>query len=114
MLAAGRQVDTAEDFIEKAAAKSNLRPTDQVRCRGDGAMSSTQWLRDVLARRRAHAAQGAPRPTGSAPGSTHSVLTGTSVVLLDFYVVMNCLYVFGVTRNGRGLVYRCLGSGTAG
>jgi hypothetical protein len=69
MLAAGNQITTAEDFIEKAATKSSLsgRPY-QVRCRGDDAVTSNQWLRDELARYRAHAAQGAPRLTRGALG----------------------------------------------
>ena len=69
MLVARDQINTAEDFIEKAATKSSLsgRPY-QVRCRGDDAATSNQWLRDELARYRAHAAQDAPRLTRGAPG----------------------------------------------
>src|SRR6202011_2531235 len=51
-----------------------------------------------------------PRPTRGAPG----ILAGVSVILLDFEIVMHRLDVFGVTRNGRGLVCRFLGSGAAG
>jgi hypothetical protein len=47
-------------------------------------------------------------------GSTQSVPNWNSVVLLDFDVIMNCLDVFGGTRNGRGLVCRFPGPGTAG
>jgi hypothetical protein len=68
MLAAGDQINTAEDFIEKAASKSSLSGRAyQVRCGGE-AVTSNQWLRDVLARYRAHLAQGAPRPTRGALG----------------------------------------------
>src|SRR6185437_5030773 len=46
--------------------------------------------------------------------STQSVLTGVSVILLDFEIVMHRLNVFCVTSNGRGLVCRFLGPGAAG
>jgi hypothetical protein len=70
MLAARDQIDTAEDFIEKAATQSSLsgRPY-QVRCPGGEAVTSNQWLRNVLARYRAHAVQGAPRLARGALGS---------------------------------------------
>jgi Family of unknown function (DUF5329) len=69
LLAARDQINTAEDFIEKAATKSSLsgRPY-RVRCRGEDAVSSNPWLRDVLARYRAKATRGAPRPTRGALG----------------------------------------------
>jgi hypothetical protein len=62
MLAAADQINTAEDFIEKAATKSSLsgRPY-QVRCRGREAVTSKQWLRDVLGRFRTYGAHEAPR-----------------------------------------------------
>ena len=70
MLAAADRVNTAEDFIEQAATRSSLSGQPyQVRCSGDAAMTSNQWLRDVLARYRAHTALGAPRPTRGAPGT---------------------------------------------
>jgi len=56
MLAAGDQINTAEDFIEKAATKSSLSGRAyHVRCGGE-VVTSSQWLRDVLARYRAHVA----------------------------------------------------------
>jgi len=62
ILAAADQISTAEDFIEKAATKSGLsgRPY-QVRCGGGEAVTSNQWLRDVLARFRTYGAHDAPR-----------------------------------------------------
>lgn len=62
MLAATDQINTAEDFIEKAATKSGLsgRPY-QVRCGGGEAVTSNQWLRDVLTRYRTYGAHHAPR-----------------------------------------------------
>jgi hypothetical protein len=109
MLAAGDQINTAEDFIEKAATKSSLSAQPyQVRCSGDEAVASNQWLRDVLARYRA------PRLMRGALGPTHPVPTGISVVLLDLNIVVNCSYVFGLTRDGRSLVRCFLGSGAAG
>ena len=78
MLAASDQINTAEDFIEKAATKSSLsgRPY-QIRCGGGEAVTSNQWLRDVLTRYRADAVPGAARvlrgalatdASGSKPG----------------------------------------------
>jgi hypothetical protein len=62
ILAAADQINTAEDFIEKAATKSSLsgRPY-QVRCGGGEAMTSNQWLRGALARYRTYGAYDAPR-----------------------------------------------------
>jgi hypothetical protein len=66
MLAARDQINTAEDFIEKAATKSSLsgRPY-QVRCGGGEALTCNQWLREALARYRAHTILRAPRPPRS-------------------------------------------------
>jgi hypothetical protein len=67
LLAARDQINTTEDFIEKVATKSSLSGRAyQVRCRSSDAVPSNQWLRDVLARYRAKAAGGAPRPTRGA------------------------------------------------
>ena len=71
-LAASDRIDTAEDFIEKAATKSSLsgRPYE-VRCRGGETLTSNQWLREELARHRTCVADGgrcAPRITRGAPG----------------------------------------------
>jgi hypothetical protein len=62
ILAAADQINTAEDFIEKAATKSSLsgRPY-QVRCGGGEAVTTSQWLRHVLARYRTYGAHDAPR-----------------------------------------------------
>jgi Family of unknown function (DUF5329) len=62
MLAAADQINTAEDFIEKAATKSSLsgRPYE-VRCGGGETVTSNQWLRDALARYRTYGAYDAPR-----------------------------------------------------
>jgi len=67
-LATGNRIQTAEDFIEEAATQSSLsgRPY-QVRCGSDQAVTSNQWLRDVLERYRAHTRPGAPRPGRGAP-----------------------------------------------
>jgi hypothetical protein len=62
MLAAADRINTAEDFIEEVATKSSLsgRPY-QVKCRGSEAVTTNQWLRDVLARYRTTGAHDAPR-----------------------------------------------------
>jgi hypothetical protein len=69
MFAASGRIDTAEDFIEKAATKSSLsgRPY-QVRCSGGEVVTTTQWLRDELARYRTYGTHGAPRLTRGALG----------------------------------------------
>jgi len=70
MLAAQDRINTAEDFIETAATKSSLSGQPyQVRCRGSEAVTSNQWLRDVLARYRTLRA---PRPTRGALGTDAS------------------------------------------
>jgi hypothetical protein len=62
MLAARDRINTAEDFIEKAATKSSVSAQPyQVRCSGAEAVTSNQWLRDALARYRAHTGLAAPR-----------------------------------------------------
>jgi Family of unknown function (DUF5329) len=52
-LANRNRINTAEDFIEKAATESSLsgRPY-QVRCNDADAQTTSQWLHDVLARYR--------------------------------------------------------------
>jgi hypothetical protein len=113
ILATGDRIQTAEDFIEEAATKSSLSGQPyQVRCTGDKAVTTNQWLRDLLARYRAHAS--APRPRRGAPGTDIPVQTGLSVVLLDLNVAVNRLHVFGITCNGHGFVGGFLGSGAAG
>jgi hypothetical protein len=53
-LAAGNRIDTTEDFIEKAATASSLSGQPyQVKCNGNAAVTSSQWLRDALVRLRA-------------------------------------------------------------
>lgn len=47
------QVDTAEQFIDRAATRSSISGLPyQVRCHGAATVSSQQWLRDELARLR--------------------------------------------------------------
>jgi hypothetical protein len=114
MLAAADRITTAEDFIEKAATKSSLsgRPY-QVRCGGGEAVTSNQWLRDVLTRYRTFGAHDAPRVPRGALATDASVQTRTLVVLLDCNLAMDRFYTFGLTCNRRGLVCRFLGSGAA-
>ena len=53
-LVAGNQINTTEDFIEKAATKSSFSGQSyKVRCNGSATVSSKQWLRDELTRIRA-------------------------------------------------------------
>ena len=55
MLASGDRIHTAEDFIEDVATRSSLSGQPyQVRCGGDKAIATNQWLRDILTRYRAH------------------------------------------------------------
>ena len=47
------QINTTEDFIEDVATKSSFSgQLYQVRCNDDAALSSSQWLREELARLR--------------------------------------------------------------
>lgn len=90
MLAVGTGIQTAEDFIEQAATKSSLSGQPyQVRCGGNDAVTSNQWLRDVLARYRAHPSQGASRTTPGASGTGPSGPAGTSVVVPDPGVIVS-------------------------
>jgi hypothetical protein len=58
VLAAKDRIKTAEEFIEKAATRSNVSGLNyQVRCSGGKPSASAEWLRAVLERYR----QGAPR-----------------------------------------------------
>jgi Family of unknown function (DUF5329) len=53
-LVAGNQINTTEDFIERAATESSLSGQPyKVRCNGSAPVSSKQWLRDELTRIRA-------------------------------------------------------------
>jgi hypothetical protein len=84
LLAMGTGIGTAEDFIEQAATKSSLSGQPyQVRCGGNGVVTSNQWLHDVLARYRAHPSQDAARTRPGAPATGLSGLTGTSVLVPD-------------------------------
>ena len=70
-LVARDQINTAEDFIEKAATSSSLsgRPYE-VRCGGGEAVPSNRWLRDELTRYRTPGfgqTERAPRTTRGAP-----------------------------------------------
>jgi hypothetical protein len=106
MLAAADRINTAEDFIEKAATKSSLsgRPY-QVKCRGSEAVTSNQWLRDVLARYRTSGAHNAPRVLRGALATDGSRFkTRSLVVLSDCELAVDRLHSFGLTRDRGGLV----------
>lgn len=105
ILAAKDRIKTAEEFIEKAATRSNVSGLNyQVRCSGGKPSASAEWLRGALERYR----QGAPREgVVRAPSTSNRPL----VILLDREAVMDRLHVFRVSRNGHGLVYRSLASG---
>ncbi|MGC2458878.1 MAG: DUF5329 domain-containing protein [Gallionellaceae bacterium] len=54
-LAAGNQINTTEDFIEKAATKSSFSGQPYgVKCKDGVSVTSSQWLRDELARFRSY------------------------------------------------------------
>lgn len=61
ILKARHRVKTAEDFIESAATRSSVSVSPyRVRCSGDEAIASSQWLRSALDRYRTRAALGSP------------------------------------------------------
>lgn len=54
-LGAGNQINTTEDFIEKAATKSSFSGQPYgVKCKDGVSVTSNQWLRDELARFRSY------------------------------------------------------------
>jgi hypothetical protein len=77
ILAREDRIQTAEDFIERAATKSSLSGLPyQVRCSGEAAVTSNEWLRLLLARFRAHAGLKRTTPAGVVRlGSTYPVWT---------------------------------------
>jgi len=59
-LAKRNLIQTAEDFIERAATKSSLSGMAySIQCNGGPVVTSNQWLREALARYRTSAAHGA-------------------------------------------------------
>ena len=54
-LVASNLINTAEEFIERAATESSFSgKAYEVRCNGGATMTSNQWLRKELARIRTH------------------------------------------------------------
>jgi hypothetical protein len=54
-LVARNLVNTTEEFIEKAATESSLSgQAYEIRCNGGATLTSSQWLRDELARVRTY------------------------------------------------------------
>ena len=54
-LVAGNLVNTTEQFIERAATESSLSgKAYEIRCNGGATVTSSQWLRDELARLRTY------------------------------------------------------------
>jgi uncharacterized protein DUF5329 len=65
ILAREDRIHSAEDFIEQAGTKSSLSGLPyQVRCSGEEAVTSNEWLRHLLARYRAHAGLTRTKPVG--------------------------------------------------
>jgi hypothetical protein len=63
-LAARDQINTAEDFIEKAATRSSLSGQPyEVRCGGGAAVTSNRWLHDELTRYRTPSPASANAPS---------------------------------------------------
>lgn len=60
-LAAHDQINTAEEFIEKAATRSSLSGQPyEVRCAGSEAVMANRWLHDELTHYRTRSRSGAP------------------------------------------------------
>lgn len=58
VLAARDLIETAEDFIERAATRSSMSgEAYAIKCKGGPAEPANQWLREVLARYRSPTAQ---------------------------------------------------------
>jgi hypothetical protein len=109
VLSANDRISSAEDFIDKAATSSSLsgRPY-QIRCGGGEPITSAQWLRDALNHYRPH---DAPRDTRGALASDSN---RRLVVQLDHKFAVDGLHMFGVTRNGHGLIDGLLASRATG
>ncbi len=68
VLVASGRINTAEDFIEKAATQSSLSGREyEVKCKGSVTVTSNQWLREALTRYRQ---EGMP---GAAPGIERAI-----------------------------------------
>jgi hypothetical protein len=95
MLAGSSGINSAEDFIDKAATSSSLSGRAyQVRCGGGEPIASSQWLRGALSRYRSH---DAPREARGAPANRAD---WPSVVVLDHKVAVHRGHVLSTTRNG--------------
>jgi hypothetical protein len=117
-LAAGGQIETAQDFIDKAASSSSM--TGQaylIRCGTAAAMTTRQWFGAALARYRGSSgAQRSLRTTLCAEYARILLIRidESSIVQPDLEIVVDGPDVFGVARKRFRLRNGLLAPGGAG
>ena len=117
-LAAGGQIETAEDFIDKAASSSSMSGQAYlIRCGGGAQMTTRQWFSAALARYRgASGTQRSLRATQSAAYARIPPIriNESSIVQPDLEIVVDGPHVFGFAREGFRFLYGLLAPGGAG
>ena len=117
-LAAGGQIETAEDFIDKAASSSSMSGQAYlIRCGGGAPMTTRQWFSAALARYRG--TSGAQRSLRAAPSAAYARIlpiriNESSIVQPDLEIVVDGPHVFGVAREGFRFLNGLLAAGGAG
>ena len=117
-LAASGQIETAEDFIDKAASSSSMSGQSYlIRCGGGAPMTTRQWFGAALARYRG--ASGAQRSLRATPFAAYArilpiCINESSIVQPDLEIVVDGPYVFGVARQRFRLLNGLLAPGGAG
>jgi hypothetical protein len=117
-LAANGQIETAEDFIDKAASNSSMSGQAYlIRCGGAAPMTTRQWFSAALARHRS--ASGGRSSLRAAPSTAYARIlpictAESSVVQADLEIVVDGPYVFGVARKRFRFFNGLLAPGGAG
>jgi uncharacterized protein DUF5329 len=115
-LAVNGQIETAEDFIDKAASSSSTSGQAYlIRCGGGAPTTTRQWFSTALARYRGTSgAQSSLRSTPSAACARALPLNESSIVQPDLEIVVDGSHVFGVARERFRFLNGLLAPGGAG
>jgi hypothetical protein len=117
-LAANGKIETAEDFIDKAASSSSMSGQAYlIRCGGTAPMTTRQWFSAALVRYRG--ASGAQRSLRAAPSAAYARIlpigiNDSSIVQSDLEIVVDGPHVFGVARKRFCFLNGLLAPGGAG
>jgi hypothetical protein len=117
-LAVNAQIETAEDFIDKAASNSSMSGQAYlIRCGGAVPMTTRQWFSAALARYRG--ASGVRSSLRTAPSAARARILPirideSSIVQPDLEIVVDGSHVFGVAREGFRFLNGLLAPGGAG